>query len=47
MEMACWFAHFAVNVSTTAVPMATIPNGRVSVSRFGFPLRSQAHRDRT
>jgi hypothetical protein len=45
--MACWFAHFAVSVSTTAVPMATTPNGRVSLSRFGLPLRSQAHRDRT
>jgi hypothetical protein len=46
MSSACSFAHFAVSVSTTAEPMATTPNGRVSLSRFGQPLRSQAHRDR-
>ena len=47
IEMACWFAHFAVSVSTTALPIATIQNGSVSLSRLGLPLRSQAHRDRT
>lgn len=45
--MACWFAHFVVSVSTIAVPTATIQNGSVSLSTFGLPLRSQAHRDRT
>jgi len=45
--MACWFAHFVVSVSTTAVPMATTPNGRVSLRTFGLPLRSQAQRDST
>ena len=47
METAWWFAHFVVKVSTTAVPRATIMNGKVSLTRFGLPLRSQAHRDRT
>ncbi len=47
MDRACWFAHFVVSVRTTAVPTATIQNGRVSLTRFGLPLRSQAHRDRT
>jgi len=47
MAMARWFAHLVVRVSTIAVPTATIQNGSVSLSRFGLPLRSQAHRDRT
>jgi len=47
MPMARWFAHLVVTVSTIAVPTATIQNGSVSFSRFGLPLRSQAHRDRT
>jgi hypothetical protein len=47
MSMACSFAHFVVSVSTTAVPIATIQNGSVSLSRSGLPLRSQAHRDMT
>jgi len=46
MDRACWFAHFVVSVSTTAVPIATTPNGRVSLIRFGQPFRSQAHRDK-
>jgi hypothetical protein len=46
MSMACSFAHLVVSVSTTAVPTATMKNGTVSLSRFGLPLRSQAHRDR-
>jgi len=45
--MAFSFAHFVVSVSTTAVPIATTANGSVSLSTFGLPLRSQAHRDRT
>jgi hypothetical protein len=47
MEIASWFAHFVVSVSTTAVPTATIQNGNVSLRTFGLPLRSQAHRDMT
>jgi hypothetical protein len=47
MASAWRFAHLVVRYSTAAVPSATIQNGRVSLSRSGLPLRSQAHRDRT
>jgi hypothetical protein len=46
MAMAWWLAHFVVTVSTIAVPTDTNQNGSVSLSRFGLPFRSQAHRDR-